>query len=122
MLRKLAPIAKEYLIPQTLSGNFKSPFTLSWSHYVLLLKIEHQDERNFYEIEAAENNWSVRELTRQINAAVYERVALSKDKKGVKELAKKGQILEKPTDALKSHYVLEFLDLKEDNRYSENDS
>ena len=99
----------------------KLPFTLSWSHYVQLIKIQDEGERNFYEIEAAQNNWSVRELTRQYNAAVYERVALSKDKKGVKSLAKKGQIIEKPIDALKSHYVLEFLDLKEDNRYSESD-
>jgi predicted nuclease of restriction endonuclease-like (RecB) superfamily len=60
-------------------------------------------------------------LQRQYNAAIYERVALSRDKKSVKELAKKGQIIEKPVDALKSHYVLEFLNLKEDSRYSEND-
>ncbi len=95
------------------------PFSLSWTHYVQLLKINNEDERNFYEIEATQNNWSVRELIRQYNAAVYERVALSKDKKSVKQLAQKGQIIEKPTDVLKSHYVLEFLDLKEDNTYSE---
>lgn len=65
------------------------PFTLSWTHYIQLLKIENEEERKFYEIEAAQNNWSVRELTRQFNAAVYERVALSKDKKAVKALAKK---------------------------------
>lgn len=97
------------------------PFTLSWTHYVQLLKIEDEDERNFYEIEAASNNWSVRELQRQYNAALYERVAASRDKEGVKEMATRGQIIEKPTDILKSHYVLEFLDLKEDNRYSESD-
>ncbi len=104
---------------QSLVGNF--PFSLSWTHYIQLLKIENEAERNFYEIEATQNYWSVRELQRQFNSAIYERVALSKDKKGVKSLAKKGQIIEKPTDVLKSHYVLEFLDLKEDTRYSEND-
>ena len=79
-------------ITQSLIGKSKLPFSLSWTHYVQLIKIENEDERNVYEIEATQNNWSVRELTRQFNAAIYERVALSKDKKGVKELAKKGQI------------------------------
>jgi predicted nuclease of restriction endonuclease-like (RecB) superfamily len=98
-----------------------SVFTLSWSHYIQLMKIENENERDFYEIEATQNNWSVRELTRQYNSAIYERLALSKDKKGIKQLAQKGQIVEKPTDLLKSHYVLEFLDLKKDHRYSESD-
>lgn len=102
-------------------GEFKIPFTLSWTHYIQLIKIQNPQERDFYEIEATQNNWSVRELERQYNSAVYERLALSRDKEGVKELAKKGQIIEKPTDVLKSHYVLEFLDLKEDNRYTETD-
>lgn len=122
-------------IPQSLTGKFSQtdksqsligelngmPFQLSWTHYIQLLKIKDDNERNFYEIEAIENNWSVRELQRQYNAAVFERLALSTDKKGIKQLAQKGQLVEKPTDALKSHYVLEFLDLKEDSRYSEND-
>lgn len=104
---------------ETLSRN--SPFSLSWSHYIQLMKIESEDERHFYEIESTQNNWSVRELTRQYNSGIYERLALSKDKEAVKQLAQKGQIIESPADVLKSHYVLEFLDLKEDNRYSEND-
>lgn len=98
-----------------------SVFTLSWSHYIQLMKIDDDNERNFYEIEATQNNWSVRELTRQFNSALYERLALSKDKDDIKQLAQKGQIVEKPTDLLKSHYVLEFLDLKQDHRYSESD-
>lgn len=106
---------------QTLFGKFKIPFGLGWSHYVLLLKVKNEDERNFYEIEASANNWSVRELQRQYNSALFERLALSKDKKGIKQLAEKGLLIEKPADALKSHYVLEFLGLKEDNSYSEND-
>lgn len=108
-------------ISQSLIGQSSFPFSLSWTHYIQLLKIDNEDERGFYEIEATQNNWSVRELTRQFNSAMYERVALSKDRKGVKELAKKGQQIARPTDILKSHYVLEFLDLKEDNRYSESD-
>jgi predicted nuclease of restriction endonuclease-like (RecB) superfamily len=106
---------------QSATGKSQFPFSLSWTHYIQLLKIENEAERNFYEIEATQNYWSVRELQRQFNSAIYERVALSKNKKGLKALAKKGQIIEKPTDALKSHYVLEFLDLKEDTHYSEND-
>jgi predicted nuclease of restriction endonuclease-like (RecB) superfamily len=104
---------------ETLSRN--SVFTLSWSHYIQLMKIDDDNERNFYEIEATQNNWSVRELSRQFNSALYERLALSKDKDDIKQLAQKGQIVEKPTDLLKSHYVLEFLDLKQDHRYSESD-
>lgn len=96
------------------SGEFS--FKLSWTHYIQLMRIDDENERNFYEIEAIQNNWSKRELIRQYNAAIYQRLALSRDKEGVKALAKKGQVIEKPTDALKSHYVLEFLDLKEDNR------
>jgi len=108
-------------IAQTVSGQSKIPFQLSWSHYVQLIKISNKDERNFYEIESVSNNWSVRELQRQFNAAVYERLVLSKNKKKVKELSKKGQVIETTTDALKSHYVLEFLGLKEEDSYSEND-
>lgn len=108
-------------IPQSLIGEFKAPFVLSWTHYIQLLKIENDDERTFYEIEAARGNWSVRELQRQFNSSLYERLALSKDKKAIKDLSRKGQIIEKPTDALKHHTVLEFLDLREDERYTESD-
>jgi len=107
-------------ISQTLSA-FSQTFHLTWSHYILLMKIDNKDEQRFYEIESERNNWSVRQLQRQFDSSLYERLALSKDKKGVKGLALKGQIVEKPTDALKHHTVLEFLDLKEDERYSESD-
>jgi predicted nuclease of restriction endonuclease-like (RecB) superfamily len=96
-------------------------FELSWTHHLLLMKIEKENERNFYEIEAISQNWSVRELERQYHSSLYERLALSRDKEGVKELAKKGQIVEKTLDIIKDPFVLEFLDLKEDNRYSESD-
>lgn len=102
-------------------GQSDFPFKLNWSHYIQLMKIANEEERAFYEIEAIQNNWSKRELIRQFNSAIYERVALSKDKQGIRELSERGQIIEKPMDALKSHYVLEFLNLKEDSRYSESD-
>jgi len=107
-------------ISQTLSA-FSQNFPLSWSHYVLLVKIDNKEEQRFYEIESEKNNWSVRELQRQFDSSLYERLALSKDKKSVKDLSRKGQIIEKPIDALKHHTVLEFLDLREDERYSESD-
>ena len=110
----------------TLLRNSQTPFgklhfTLSWSHYLKLMRIENPDERRFYEIEATENNWSLRELQRQFDSSLYERLALSKDKKGVKSLAQKGQIIEKPEDVVKDPYVLEFLGLKELPQYSESE-
>lgn len=114
---KLNPARKS----QPVVGKLNNSLQLSWSHYIQLLKIENENERNFYEIEAIQNNWGRRELIRQYNSSLYERIALSKDKKSVKQLGKKGQIVEKATDTLKHHTVLEFLDLKEDERYTESD-
>jgi len=94
-------------ISQTLSG--KSTFTLSWSHYVLLLTIKNSDERSFYEIEATQSGWSIPELKRQLASGLYERLALSRDKKSVRKLAGEGQVLTRPEDMLKEPYVLEFL-------------
>lgn len=102
---------------QTLSDQFK----LSWSHYLILMRMENLDERSFYEIEAVQNNWSLRELRRQIDSALYERLVLSRDKEKVKSLALKGQTLEKPEDVVKDPYVLEFLGLEEQSNYSENE-
>ena len=93
--------------------------SLSWTHYIRLMRISDPDERSFYEIEAAENNWSVRELNRQFDSALYQRLALSRDKDAVKQLATKGQIVEKPQDILKDPYVLEFTGLPELPQYSE---
>jgi predicted nuclease of restriction endonuclease-like (RecB) superfamily len=94
-------------------------FTLSWSHYVFLMAIKSQDERCFYEIEAAKQNWSLRELKRQYNSGLYERLALSRDKERVHKLSTEGQIVEQPEDLLKNPYVLEFLGLEEKERYTE---
>ena len=101
---------------QTVSAQFK----LSWSHYLILMRMENIEERNFYEIESIQNNWSLRELRRQIDSALYERLVLSRDKEKVKELAFKGQVIEKPEDVVKDPYILEFLGLEEQSDYSEN--
>ena len=69
-------------------------FTLSWSHYLVLMRIENPDERSFYEIECHNQNWSVRQLQRQYNSSLYERLALSRDKKDVMRLAAEGQTIE----------------------------
>ena len=78
-------------------------------------------ERNFYELESIENNWSLRELKRQFDTALFDRLRLSKDKEGVKAPTTKGQIITKPNDAVKDPYILEFLGLREDASYSESE-
>lgn len=103
------------------SGQFSDPFTLSWSHYVLLLTIKDADERSFYEIEATNEGWSVPELKRQVASSLYERLALSRDKAGIKRLAQEGQIIARPEDILKEPLVLEFLGMDEKAEYSESD-
>jgi len=130
--RNLENMRKFYLlyatkISQTVSAKSEtlsriSPiiFQLSWSQYVFLIKLS-ENERKFYEIEAVKQNWSLRELERQFNSSLYERLALSRDKHRVKELSQKGHILTTPQDAIKEPYVLEFLGLKEESSYSESD-
>ena len=116
-LEQMRKFFKVYGIPQTLSEEFQ--FNLSWSHYLILMRIENINARNFYEIEAFENNWSLRELKRQVNSSLYERLVLSKNKEKVKELSIKGQIIEKAQDVIKDPYILEFLGLDEKSDYSE---
>jgi len=96
-------------------------FSLSWSHYLTLMRIEDENERNFYEIESKKNNWSIRELKRQYDTALYTRLSLSRNKKEVKELSLKGQLLQNPKDAIKDPYILEFIGLPEKSNYSESD-
>ncbi|MDP8033033.1 PDDEXK nuclease domain-containing protein [Pasteurella atlantica] len=96
-------------------------FSLSWSHYLKLMRIKNIQERQFYEIEARENNWSLSELNRQFDSSLYERLVLSRDKEKIKELSIKGHIVETPKDILKEPYVLEFLGLPELSSYSEQD-
>lgn len=92
---------------------------LSWTHYRTLLKVERRDVRDFYKIEAVRSGWSARQLERQINSLLFERLAKSRDKKGVMALARQGQVLTRPQDAIKDPYVLEFLDLPESHRLVE---
>jgi len=100
---------------QTLSSK------LSWSHYTLLMRLDDEQARDFYIKEAEAENWSVRELDRQIGSLLFERLALSRNKVEIKALAEQGQILESPRDAIKDPYILEFLGLPEQAAYSEKD-
>jgi predicted nuclease of restriction endonuclease-like (RecB) superfamily len=126
-------------IPQSLTGELKTKksqsvteefqsqkvqslvsfFKLTWTHYIFLMRIEDEKERRFYEIESEKYNWSVRELKRQYDTALYTRLALSRDKEGILKLSEQGQIIEKPKDIIKDPYILEFLGLPELNQYSE---
>ena len=81
---------------------------LCWTHYRILMRVDDKNARSFYEIECAKNRWSTRELERQINSLLFQRLALSKNKKEVLRLAKRGQELEKGADLVKDPYVLDF--------------
>ena len=94
-------------------------FTLSWTHYLVLMRIKNADERRFYEIEATSGNWSVRELQRQYGSSLYERLVLSRDKEQVARLSRVGNVVEKPEDIIKNPVTLEFVGLKPDASYSE---
>ncbi|MEK7449920.1 MAG: PDDEXK nuclease domain-containing protein [Planctomycetota bacterium] len=93
---------------------------LSWTHFRILMRLTDESIRRFYEIETIKNNWSSRELERQINSLLFERLSLSRNKKKVLSLAKKGQVIVKPEDVVKDPYVLEFLGIPEKSYYREN--
>ena len=112
---KMRQLYITYPILQTVSAK------LSWSHYVELLKIDDPLERSFYEKEAQSEHWGVRELKRQMNSMLFHRIALSADRTEVLELAKRGQIIEKPEDILKDPYVFEFTGLPQLPVYKEGD-
>lgn len=94
---------------------------LTWTHYRLLLRVEKAEARAFYEIETANSHWSTRELNRQINSLLFERLALSRDRQGVMELATKGHEVQQPSDLVKDPYVLEFTGLRRNARFLEKD-
>jgi predicted nuclease of restriction endonuclease-like (RecB) superfamily len=94
---------------------------LTWSHYFEILKIEDNLERSFYEKQSINEKWSVRELKRQIDSSLFERLALSKNKQKVLELSKKGQIINRAQDIIKDEYCLEFLGLEQKSKYFETD-
>ena len=94
---------------------------LSWSHYVELLKIDEPHERSFYEKACSQNGWGVRELKRQRDSMLYQRLALSKDRETVLKLSKQGEIIQKPEDILRDPYVFEFTGLPDLPVYKEGD-
>ncbi|MGK0366674.1 MAG: hypothetical protein ACI85O_003749 [Saprospiraceae bacterium] len=101
------------------SGVTLSSHQQSWSHYIEFLKIDDNLERSFYEKQSILEKWSVRELRRQKDSALFQRLALSRDKEGILKLAQEGQIIESELDIIKDPYILEFLGLPEESRYSE---
>ena len=129
LMRRFYVVYSKDQIGQKVSAQFENlpvtregrKFFLSFSHYVFLMRISNIDERHFYEIEAAHNGWGIKELERQYDSALYERLALSRDKEGIERLSTEGQIVEKPEDLLKDPYVLEFTGLPELAKYSETD-
>lgn len=129
LMRRFYVVYSKDQIGQKVSAQFENlpvtregrKFFLSFSHYVFLMRIPNIDERHFYEIEAAHNGWGIKELERQYDSALYERLALSRDKEGIERLSTEGQIVEKPEDLLKDPYVLEFTGLPELAKYSETD-
>ena len=107
----------ENRIQQTVSAEFK----LSWSHYLKLMRIDNEHERRFYEIESVKNNWSLREFSRNYDSSLFTRLAMSRDKEKVMELAQHGHTIEKAGDLIKDPYILEFLGLENLPAYSESD-
>lgn len=96
-------------------------FNLSWSHYLVLMRIENPEERKFYEIEALNQQWSEPQLSRQYHSSLYQRLALSRNKEEVLKLSQEGQVVETAKDIIKNPLTLEFLGLQEKAVYSESD-
>ena len=96
-------------------------YTLSWTHYTLLMRVSRLEARSFYEAECLKSRWSVRQLERQINSLLYDRLAKSRDKKGALALANKGHEVFNPLDLIKDPYVLEFAGLPEPPHFTESD-
>ncbi len=103
----------KYQIFQSVTGK------LTWTHYAELLGVSDDLSRSIYEKQAVNENWSVRELKRQISSSLFERLSMSKDKSGILKLSQKGLVVSEPKDILKDPYILEFLQIKEEIRMSE---
>jgi predicted nuclease of restriction endonuclease-like (RecB) superfamily len=97
------------------------PSALAWSHYLVLLRVSSDEARAFYEIEAARECWSVRQLERQIGAQLFERLTKNRNPEQIRQLARRGQEVATPTDVIKDPFVLEFLDLREPAALHERD-
>lgn len=106
-------------LPSMIDPSTMPRFVLSWTHYLVLMRIKNDAERRFYEIEAFREQWSVRQLQRQYASSLYERLALSRNKDEVMRLAQEGITLEHPKDVLKNPITLEFLGLKPEATYTE---
>lgn len=119
LIRKLENEKSEALI--RILGTEGVPYKLTWTHYLILMRIENIEERNFYEIEAYKEGWDYRTLQRQYSSSLYERLALSRNKEAVLQLSQHGNIVRKPEDLLKQPTVLEFLGLEEKSEYVESD-
>ena len=104
-------------LPTTKEGR---KFYLSWSHYLILMRISKIEERHFYEIEAYRNGWSKDELARQYGSSLYERLSLSRNKEEVMRLATEGQMLEKPEDIFKDPYMVTYSETELENRIIDN--
>ena len=116
----LKNIRKFYLEYTPSKGQTLSAFLChGWSHYQILMRIENKAARRFYEIETINQQWTVRQLQRQVGSSLYERLAISRNKDKVMALANKGQTVENPRDIFKTPYVLEFTGLEERSEYSE---
>lgn len=111
--------ARQFYRTYPITSAVRSQF--NWSQYKLLMQIENEDKREYYELEVVNNGWTGRELERQINSGLYERLLLSNDKKAVLEVARKQRMPELPTEIIKDPMVLEFLGLKRDAAYYEKD-
>lgn len=119
--QKLAAPRRESLSSGEMSANSGFPPELSWTHYRILLTVADNTARRFYEIEAAQENWSSRELERQIGSMLFERLSLSRDQASVRQLGAVGQVVTRPEDVIKDPVVLEFLGLQQKARWLESD-
>lgn len=106
-------------LPKQIDSSTMPHFTLSWSHYIVLMRIKNENERHFYEIEALREHWSVRHLQRQYASSLYERLALSRNKDEVMRLSQEGLKVAEPQDVIKNPITLEFLGLKPEAAFSE---
>lgn len=106
-------------LPKQIDPSTMPHFTLSWSHYIVLMRIKNENERHFYEIEALREHWSVRHLQRQYASSLYERLALSRNKDEVMRLSREGLQVAEPQDVIKNPITLEFLGLKPEAAFSE---
>lgn len=119
-MRKFYIVYSQVQIQQKRSAELQN-FVLSWSHYLILMRIENAEERKFYEIEALNQQWSEPQLSRQYHSSLYQRLALSRNKDEVIKLSQQGHSIEKASDIIKNPLTLEFLGLQEKPEYSELD-